>query len=327
MRNIMSLLLNNTKIIEKEMILLEAMLRKVLLSDIALATEIASYLVGSGGKRIRPYLTILTGKALGYKKRKLITLACVIELLHTASLIHDDIVDKSDLRRGNLSVNAKWDNAHGVLVGDFVYSKAFQLMASLENNHAIKTLADSTNRISEGEVLQLILRGQANCSEKDYFEIIGRKTAELFKASSLSAAIIAETSKELRQSSSKFAYSLGIAFQIKDDLLDYIGEEKTTGKKIGKDFEEGKLTLPLIKTFSLCSKKEIKFLKDTLKKKDNRKLSKVISIVRNSGALKQVEKEVNKHSKSCLKQLSLFPQTPYRTELENIVNSLKIRKK
>ena len=186
--------------IQKEMEILELKLTEFLSSEVSLATKVASYLVKSGGKRIRPTLAILTGKAFGYKEKSLITLACAIELLHTASLIHDDVVDQSDIRRGKASIHRKWDNAHGVLVGDFVYSKAFQLMSSLENNKIITILADSTNRISEGEILQLTLKKKNKIKEKDYFDIIGRKTAELFKASVQSATLLAKASQDQYQS-------------------------------------------------------------------------------------------------------------------------------
>ena len=225
---------------------LEDSLIRSINSDIGLATEVSSHLVNAGGKRIRPLICILTAKAFGYSGKELIQLASAIELLHTATLIHDDVVDESISRRGKESIHRKWDNAHGVLVGDFVYSKAFQLMADLKDSQIIKILADSTNIISEGEVLQLSLKSKELISEDDYFEIIGRKTAELFKASSRSAAVLSEASHEEVESVGDFAYSLGIAFQIQDDLLDYFGNEKVTGKKIGKDFLEGRITLPLL---------------------------------------------------------------------------------
>jgi len=247
--------------IKKELNALERNLKLSISSDIKLATEVSSYIVKSGGKRIRPTITILIAKALNYKGKELINLATAIELLHTATLIHDDVVDQSEIRRGKESIQKKWDNAHGVLVGDFVYSKAFQLMASLNNKEIMRTLADSTNKISEGEVLQLNLKGSIVISEKEYFEIIERKTAELFKASAHTAALIAEAKKDLVKLSSEFAFTLGIAFQLRDDLLDYHGNELKTGKSIGKDFLEGKITLPLIRAFNLAKKEDLKIIK------------------------------------------------------------------
>ena len=305
--------------IQKEMEILELKLTEFLSSEVSLATKVASYLVKSGGKRIRPTLTILTGKAFGYKEKSLITLACAIELLHTASLIHDDVVDQSDIRRGKTSIHRKWDNAHGVLVGDFVYSKAFQLMSSLENNKIITILADSTNRISEGEILQLTLKKKNKIKEKDYFDIIGRKTAELFKASVQSATLLAKASQDQYQSMTNFAYSLGIVFQLNDDLLDYMGKELQTGKKIGKDFEEGKLTLPLIKTLDLCTKKEASLIRSSLLSRKFENFKEIRCIIESSGALNEIDKIIQKYSSSCVSELEKLPSSPYKQSLKKIV--------
>ena len=278
--------------IKQELIKLEKCLKESISSKVDLATQISSYIVKSGGKRIRPTINILIAKALGYKGNELINLATSIELLHTATLIHDDVVDQSEIRRGKESIHKKWDNAHGVLIGDFVYSKAFQLMASLDNKKIIQILADSTNKISEGEVLQLKFKGSKKIKEKDYFEIIGRKTAELFKAAAHSAAILAKATSEHLNACNEFAFSLGIAFQLKDDLLDYVGYQKETGKIIGKDFEEGKLTLPLIKAFELTNKEDFIFLQDAFKARDFSKFKDVIKIVYKSGAINEVEKTI-----------------------------------
>ena len=253
----------------------------------------SSYIVQSGGKRIRPTITILIARALNYQGNELTKLATAIELLHTATLIHDDVVDQSELRRGKISIHKKWNNAHGVLVGDFVYSKAFQLMASLKNKQIIQTLADSTNRISEGEVMQLNFLESKSIKEEDYFEIIGRKTAELFKACAHTAALVAEAEENLVKTSCEFAYALGIVFQLTDDLLDYYGDELRTGKKIGKDFLEGKITLPLIKAYDLANTDDLRLLKGAFETRDEGKLYDVINIISRSGAVKEVEKVTN----------------------------------
>ena len=313
--------------IKKELNALERNLKLSISSDIKLATEVSSYIVKSGGKRIRPTITILIAKALNYKGKELINLATAIELLHTATLIHDDVVDQSELRRGKESIQKKWDNAHGVLVGDFVYSKAFQLMASLNNKEIMRTLADSTNKISEGEVLQLNLKGSIVISEKEYFEIIERKTAELFKASAHTAALIAEAKKDLVKLSSEFAFTLGIAFQLRDDLLDYHGNELKTGKSIGKDFLEGKITLPLIRAFNLAKKEDLKIIKKGFESRDKKKLREVINIIDRSGAIAEVEKEINKYTIKCLNILEMFPTSVYKESLKKMVNTLKKRAK
>ncbi len=317
---------NTNNIIDTELKNLEESLSKSISSEVNLATEVSTYLVNSGGKRIRPLICILTAKALGYKGNKLTQLASSIELLHTATLIHDDVVDESSSRRGKESIHKKWDNAHGVLVGDFVYSKAFQLMAGLRNPKIIKILADSTNIISEGEVLQLSLKNKTIISEKDYFEIIGRKTAELFKAASQSAAVLSGASNEIIKIAGGFAYSLGIAFQIQDDLLDYFGNKELTGKKIGKDFEEGKITLPLLRTIELTSNKNKKTILKLISKKDSSSLSKVIEIIKGSGALKEVQEIYNSYIEDCLFKVSLFPDSIYKIKIQNIVKEVSERK-
>ena len=315
------------KHIKEDLKELELQLKESISSDVELATEVSSYIVKSGGKRIRPTITILIARALNYRGKELINLATAIELLHTATLIHDDVVDQSEIRRGKTSIHKKWDNAHGVLVGDFVYSKAFQLMASLKNKQIIQTLADSTNRISEGEVMQLNFLESKSIKEEDYFEIIGRKTAELFKACAHTAALIAEAEENLVKTSCEFAYALGIVFQLTDDLLDYYGDELRTGKKIGKDFLEGKITLPLIKAYDLANTDDLRLLKRAFETRDEGKLYDVINIISRSGAVKEVEKVTNEYSEKCLNLLDKFQDSIYKESLRAVVTNLKERSK
>ncbi len=311
--------------IEAELNELEQVLQQSIDSEVELATEVSSYIVNSGGKRIRPTLTVLIAKALNYQGQELINLASAIELLHTATLIHDDVVDQSEIRRGKKSIHNKWDNAHGVLVGDFVYSKAFQLMASLSDRKLIQTLANSTNRISEGEVLQLNFLESSAFDENMYFKIIGRKTAELFKASTITAAILAGVNKTTIKTAGEFGFSLGIAFQLRDDLLDYSGKETKTGKKIGKDFLEGKVTLPLIKALELTEDKESNFLKSAFEKGDRKDLTQVIQIIEKSGAIGVVQEETEAYTNKCLNLLDKFDNSIYKKCLETIVIGLKER--
>jgi len=311
--------------IEAELNELEKVLQKSIDSEVELATEVSSYIVNSGGKRIRPTLTILIAKTLNYQGQELISLASAIELLHTATLIHDDVVDQSEIRRGKKSIHNKWDNAHGVLVGDFVYSKAFQLMASLSDKKLIQTLANTTNRISEGEVLQLNFLESSAFDENMYYKIIGRKTAELFKASTVTAAILAGVNRTTIKTAGEFGFSLGIAFQLRDDLLDYSGKETKTGKKIGKDFLEGKVTLPLIKALELTQDKESNFLKNAFEKGDKKDLPQVTQIIEKSGAIEVVQKETEAYTDKCMNLLDKFDNSIYKKSLENIVINLKER--
>ena len=313
------------KVIFDELEKLEITLSESINSDIELATEVSGHIVNSGGKRIRPAICILVAKTLGYSESDLIRLASSIELLHTATLIHDDVVDESLIRRGKESIQAKWDDAHGVLVGDFVYSKAFQLMASFDNPKIIRALANATNKISEGEVLQLSMREQSNLSEKDYFNIIDRKTAELFKVSAVTAGILCESAEPVLDSLNNFATSLGLAFQIQDDILDYYGQENLTGKKVGKDFEEGKFTLPIIlslKTMNQTNKTRLLSLFKTRKIED---FAEILALMESERTTEQLQTIFTHYSNECINELEKLPQNQFRDALENIVRNLGSR--
>ena len=313
------------KVICDELEQLENTLTESIYSDVELAMKVSGYIVKSGGKRIRPAICILVAKTLGYSELDLIRLASSIELLHTATLIHDDVVDESLVRRGKESIQAKWDDAHGVLVGDFIYSKAFQLMASFDNPKIIRELANATNKISEGEVLQLSLKTQPNLSEEDYFNIINRKTAELFKVSALTAGILCECVKTELDSLNNFATSLGLAFQIQDDILDYYGQENLTGKKVGKDFEEGKFTLPIIlslKTMNQKNKTRLLSLFETKKIED---FDEVLDLMEGEKTTEQLRSIFTHYSDECIHELEKLPHNKYRDALYNIVRNLGSR--
>ncbi len=313
------------KLISKELEDLEHKLNESINSDIDLATEVSNYLVSSGGKRIRPAICILVANAFGYKSEDLMRLASSIELLHTATLIHDDVVDQSLVRRGKQSIQAKWDNAHGVLVGDFVYSKAFQLMASFDNPEIIRALADSTNRISEGEVLQLSLKSNDVLQEKDYFEIIDRKTAELFKVSAVTAGILCSCSEQEIHSLGIFSSNLGTAFQIQDDILDYYGDENLTGKKLGKDFEEGKYTLPVIVALKNANQKNRSKLMSLFKTRKPEEFQEVLKILNETNTYEEMQKVFFFYSTICEEELKNIPSNEYREALEDIVINLGTR--
>jgi octaprenyl-diphosphate synthase len=223
-------------------------------------------------------------------------------------------VDESEIRRGKLSVNKKWDAKHSVLIGDFVYSKAFQIIASLKDQNIIKTLANSTNKISEGEVMQLSLL-KTFISEEEYFEIIGRKTAELFQASALSAAYLAKANSEQLSIIRDLSFAIGITFQINDDLLDYFGNSSKTGKKIGQDLVEGKITLPLIKAYRLSNDKNKLILRNALGKSSKEDMDNVIKIIRSSGAIEEVIKIRDKYFLICKKNILKLPNSSFRDYL------------
>lgn len=311
-------------LIAEELKDLEMSLLNSISSDIKLATEISNYLLLSGGKRLRPALCILVAKAFDYEGKDLIKLASSIELLHTATLIHDDVVDESLMRRGKESIHSKWDKAHGVLVGDFVYSKAFQLMASFDNPKIIRTLADSTNKISEGEVLQLSLKSQ-DLEESDYFDIVDRKTAELFKAATVTSGILASCNDDILMSLGEFATSLGIAFQVQDDILDYFGNEDLTGKKKGKDFQEGKFTLPVIMALKSANQTDKNEIIAMLEEGDIEKFPQMLEFLNKENISAQIKKTFSFYSENCLKALRAIPESPYKDALKDIVINLGSR--
>ena len=313
------------KVISEELEKLESSLALSVSSEIELATEVSNYIVNSGGKRIRPAICILVAKAFGYSGDDLIRLASSIELLHTATLIHDDVVDESQMRRGKESIQKKWDNAHGVLVGDFVYSKAFQLMASFDNPNIIRALANATNRISEGEVLQLSLKNQDQLTERQYFEIIDRKTAELFKVSSVTAGILSDCNESQLNSLAKFSTSLGIAFQIQDDILDYYGDENLTGKKVGKDYEEGKITLPIIIALRNTDDENNKKILSLFRNNKKNQFSEVLEILEKVDTYEKMQNVFMSYAEDCMKELENVPKNHYRDALEDIVSNLGSR--
>jgi octaprenyl-diphosphate synthase len=258
-------------------------------SPIARVEDISQYLVSSGGKRIRPLVTLLAAGALGdYGNSRQIQLATAIEFLHTATLLHDDVVDMSTLRRGKATANTHWDNASSVLVGDFVYSRAFQLIVAVGSLPVMKILSDTTAVIAEGEVQQLSEVGNLLLNQTTYFEVIQRKTAELFAGACESAAVVANADAKTTQHMRAFGNHLGLAFQLVDDYLDYSGDTEKLGKNVGDDLAEGKLTLPLIRALEITAEQNIddhEQLKTIISDKNRNQIEDVLRIVHNTGAL------------------------------------------
>ncbi|SDY04392.1 polyprenyl synthetase family protein [Lysobacter enzymogenes] len=244
-------LANIQSLARDDMAAVDALIRRRLASDVVLINQVAEYIVGAGGKRLRPMLLLLAAGALGGRGEKGVgpqahQLAAVIEFIHTATLLHDDVVDESDLRRGRKTANAVWGNAASVLVGDFLYSRSFQLMVELEQLEVMKILADTTNRIAEGEVLQLLHVRNPDTDEPAYLRVIERKTAVLFAAATRLGALLSGADAQVQQRLDDYGMALGYAFQIADDVLDYASDAQTLGKNLGDDLAEGKATLPLI---------------------------------------------------------------------------------
>ena len=250
-------------------------------SGVHLIPEIIHHLIGSGGKRFRPLLLLSTASLCGYKGEKRYALSAVIEFIHTATLLHDDVIDEATTRRGKISANNIWGNAASVLVGDFLYSKSFKLMTEYGNLAIIKLLSTTTNTMSEGEVLQLVRCGDINISEKEYLTIIEKKTATLISAACAVGGILGKASDDQVEALTRFGMRLGSAFQITDDTLDYVAEEDVFGKAIGKDLEEGKITLPLIHALKKCSSEEKKLIKKAVedKEQDEKVISDIVSVM------------------------------------------------
>jgi octaprenyl-diphosphate synthase len=270
-------------------------------SRVPLVEKIAHYIVDSGGKRMRPLITLLTARALNFQGNDHVKLATIIEFLHTATLLHDDVVDTSDLRRGRSTANAQWGNAPSILVGDFLYSRAFQMMVEIGSMPVMQILADATNVIAEGEVFQLMNAKNPDISEQQYYSVIESKTAMLFQAASHSAACLASTNEADQVLAKEYGLQIGMAFQLVDDILDYTGEAETMGKNVGDDLAEGKPTLPLIFAMQHGSEQERKTIRQAIRNGDAGMIEEVIEIVTTTGAIDYtVKAAIDCKNKACV---------------------------
>jgi len=263
----------------------DAVIRARLSSRVALVNRISSYIVEAGGKRIRPRLVLLFAEALGFRGPERFELAAVVELIHTATLLHDDVVDESSLRRGRATANAMFGNAASVLVGDFLYSRAFQMMVSIDRMRVLDVLADATNVIAEGEVLQLMNMHDPDIAVERYLEVIRFKTAKLFEAGARLGAILADAAPQVEEACAGYGRALGTAFQLVDDLLDYEGQSGELGKNTGEDLREGKPTLPLLVAMARAGAAEREMIRGAIVHGEVERLEQVIAIVRRTGAL------------------------------------------
>ncbi len=287
-------------------------------SEVALAENIGHYIVDAGGKRLRPMLVLLAGGANGKLTQQHITLAAVIEFIHTATLLHDDVVDVSTLRRGRPTANAEWGNASSVLVGDFLYTRAFQLLVRLGNMEVMALLADVTNTIAEGEVLQLTKAGDPNTSEEDYFKVIKNKTAVLFAAATAGGAILSGASEEQVETYYQYGLNLGLAFQLVDDTLDYQGNPEEMGKNIGDDLNEGKPTLPLIYLMKHGTQEQKTLTKSAISNKSSEHIEQIITATQSSGAIDYAHNKAQQLSDLAIAQLQGFTETPHSKALNRL---------
>lgn len=292
-----------------------ALIIEQLHSKVPLVENIGHYIVDAGGKRLRPLLVLLAAGALGEIRAEHVKLAAIIEFIHTATLLHDDVVDLSNLRRGRATANAKWGNAPSVLVGDFLYSRAFQLLVGLGNLPLMQLLADTTNTIAEGEVLQLTKAGDATTDEAAYFNVIENKTAVLFAAATQGAALLTGANESARQNLYRYGLHLGIAFQLADDVLDYLGDPEKMGKNIGDDLSEGKPTLPLIATLALGNSDEKALIARAITERDSGLINDVVAAVKRCGALDYTLAKAKDHAAIAEQSLLEYPASPYQAAM------------
>ncbi len=284
-------------------------------SDVVLINQIGQYIVNSGGKRLRPLLVLLAAESLNYKGTHHHTLAAVIEFIHTATLLHDDVVDTSDLRRGKETANAIWGNAASVLVGDFLYSRSFEMMVSVQNMRVMDILSHTTNAIAEGEVLQLLNVNDPDTTEARYRDVIKRKTAILFSAATELGAVIAEADEQQIKALAEYGMHLGTAFQLIDDVLDYTANSEELGKNIGDDLAEGKPTLPLIYAIENGTTEQASFLKNVIKEGNGDAFNEVFEIVKSTGAIDYTENCANEEAKKAAASISKLPESAYKEAL------------
>jgi octaprenyl-diphosphate synthase len=293
----------------------DAVIAERLRSDVALVNQIAHYIVTAGGKRIRPRLVLLFAGALGYSGPDQFTLAATVEFIHTATLLHDDVVDESSLRRGRQTANAVFGNAASVLVGDFLYSRAFQMMVSVNNMRVLDVLADATNVIAEGEVLQLMNMHDPDLAVDEYLRVIRSKTAKLFEASARLGAIIAGADAQVEASCASYGRSLGTAFQLVDDLLDYDGETHALGKNVGDDLREGKPTLPLLLAMAQGSATDRALIRHAIEHGEVVRLAEVVAAVRRTGAINAARDLARTEAEVALGCAGALPASPYKDAL------------
>ena len=280
-------------------------------SSVPLIGQVSRYIIAAGGKRLRPSLLLLTCGALGYKNSQKFNLAAVVEFIHTATLLHDDVVDDSALRRGNATANETFGNPASVLVGDFLYSRAFQMMVDAQNMRVMEVLADATNVIAEGEVLQLMNMHNANLDEAGYLQVIRSKTAKLFEASAKVGAILAGSTSEIEEICAVYGQALGTAFQVIDDVLDYTGDVAVMGKNLGDDLREGKITLPLIVAMQRGTDSQKNVIGKAIETGDVSMLGQVIDIVKTTGALEAARLAATQEAQRAITAARKLPPGPH----------------
>ncbi len=298
-----------------DMAALDGVIRARLHSEVVLVRQVAEYIIHSGGKRLRPVVVLLTAKALGYAGSHHLELAAVVEFIHTATLLHDDVVDESQLRRGQDTANARFGNATSVLVGDFLYSRAFQMMVTVQNMRVMEVLADATNTIAEGEVLQLMNCHDPDVTEEAYMRVIRYKTARLFDAAGRLGAIVAGRDRAVEDALGAYGMHLGTAFQLIDDVLDYSGDKAATGKNVGDDLAEGKPTLPLLHVMRHGTPEQSQRVREAIASGGTQDFSAILQAIRDTGALEYTRQKAEQEAQMAVEALAGLPPGAYRDAL------------
>ena len=305
-------------VMAEQMKLVDQEIINQLSSDVVLINQIGHHIISSGGKRLRPMLLVLSANALNYKGQHHISLAAVIEFIHTATLLHDDVVDESDLRRGKETANALWGNAASVLVGDFLYSRSFEMMVAVNNIRVMDILSHSTNAISEGEVLQLLNINNPDTDEAQYLKVIHRKTAKLFEAGTRLGAVLAGATNEVEEAVANYGVHLGNAFQIMDDMLDYTANQEELGKNLGDDLAEGKPTLPLIHAMEHGNQQQIQFIRDAIKQGNREAHADVLKIINETGSLQYTAQFAAKQAQLAIASIEILEDSTYKETMKQL---------
>jgi octaprenyl-diphosphate synthase len=305
------------ELVADDMAAVDRLIRESLDSNVVLIRQIAEYIIGSGGKRMRPMLVLLAARACGYRGDHHVTLAAIIEFIHTATLLHDDVVDESELRRGQESVHAVWGNAASVLVGDFLYSRSFQMMVAVDSMRVMEVLSNATNTIAEGEVEQLLNMHDPDVDEQRYFSVIEKKTAKLFEAACQLGAVL--TSRpELEEPLAAFGRELGVAFQVADDVLDYTADAETLGKNVGDDLAEGKPTLPLILARKRLGEEQRARIDTIIRSGGRDQIGEIVGLIQDSGGLRDSMALARERSAAAQRSIALLPASAWKDAMTDL---------
>ncbi|MCW9015079.1 MAG: octaprenyl diphosphate synthase [Gammaproteobacteria bacterium] len=305
-------------LIADDMATVDALIQKRLASDVVLVNQLSHYIVNSGGKRLRPLLSLIASRAYSYQGEHHFTLAAIIEFIHTATLLHDDVVDESDLRRGRETANALFGNAASVLVGDFLYSRAFEMMVEVESMKVMQILAETTNIIAEGEVMQLMNCHDADTTEQRYLDVIHAKTAKLFEAATRLGAVITGRPEAEEKAMANYGMHLGTAFQLVDDVLDYSSNSEEMGKNVGDDLAEGKPTLPLIYAMRNGTQEQSAIVRKAIEQGGLDYIDEVMAAIKSTGAIEYTEQTARQEADLAMQQLEHLPDSPYKDALTGL---------